>query len=133
LNGTHEAEHKTSIDTAVPGHPEFSSALILLYTWNYELFWTSLQSYLVGGLGPHIIIIDNSEDARIVNDAKVAVSFVCPQSMENHLAHIEIIDGVSEENLCGPRRHMTTFQSVHAGNVLCLGTHLQGMLSSRSQ
>ena len=48
-----------------------TSALILLYQWNHQLFLTSLQSYVAGGLGPRIIIIDNSEDGRVVNDISV--------------------------------------------------------------
>ena len=48
-----------------------TSALILLYQWNYPLFLTSLESYVAGGLGPRIIIIDNSEDGRVVNDVSV--------------------------------------------------------------
>ena len=42
--------------------------MILLYTWNFPLFQVSLQSYMAGGLGPRIIIVDNSDDRRIAND-----------------------------------------------------------------
>ena len=48
-----------------------TTALILMYQWNHKLFMSSLASYLAGGLGPRIIIIDNSEDARLLNDISV--------------------------------------------------------------
>lgn len=53
--------------------PEVTSALFILYSWNYDLFWSSLQSYKAAGFGRRIIVIDNSYDRRIVNDAAVCI------------------------------------------------------------
>ena len=47
-----------------------TSALVL-YTWNPQVFATSLESYVAGGLGPCIIIVDRSEDGRVYNDMRV--------------------------------------------------------------
>ena len=65
-SGTH------GLNTTMEGHPGMTSALILLYSWNPQLFATSLGSYVAGGLGPRIIIVDNSEDGRIYNDMRVS-------------------------------------------------------------
>ena len=47
------------------------SAVFILFSWNYDLFWTSLKTYVAAGWGPHLIIIDNSKGRRILKDAKV--------------------------------------------------------------
>ena len=39
---------------------------------SWDLFWTSLQTYIAGGLGPYIIIIENSMDKRAANDLRVS-------------------------------------------------------------
>jgi hypothetical protein len=54
-----------------PGQPGTSIALFILFSWNYDLFWSSLQSYQAAGWGPRIVVVDNSERRRIVNDAAV--------------------------------------------------------------
>jgi len=53
-------------------HPEVTSAVFILFSWNYDLFWTSLQSYVAAGLGRRIIVIDNSHNRRVLNDAAVS-------------------------------------------------------------
>lgn len=59
------------LDTACSlGRPGVTCAAFIMYSWNFDLFWTSLQSYLAAGLGPRLIVIDNSAGRRIVNDAK---------------------------------------------------------------
>ena len=47
-------------------------ALFVLYSWNYAMFRSSLQSYVAAGLGPHTIVIDNSPDRRIARDPEVS-------------------------------------------------------------
>ena len=51
--------------------PGLTSAVFILFSWNYDLFWTSLQTYVAAGWGPRLIIIDNSKSRRMLNDAKV--------------------------------------------------------------
>ncbi len=41
------------------------------YSWSYDVFRTSLLSYVAAGLGPYTIVIDNSQDRRIVKDPDV--------------------------------------------------------------
>ena len=50
-----------------------TSAVFILFSWNYDLFWTSLQTYVAAGWGPRLIIIDNSKNCRVLNDAKVSL------------------------------------------------------------
>lgn len=51
--------------------------VFIMFTWNFDLFRSSLQTYLAAGLGPCIIIIDNSKDRRILNDAGVSPAHAC--------------------------------------------------------
>lgn len=53
--------------------PGLTSAVFILFSWNYDLFWTSLQTYVAAGWGPRLIIIDNSKSRRVLNDAKVSL------------------------------------------------------------
>ena len=46
--------------------PDRHFAVFIVYSWNFEVFWTSLQTYLAAGWGRRLIIIDNSADRRIV-------------------------------------------------------------------
>lgn len=48
--------------------PDHHFAVFIIFSWNYEIFWTSLQTYLAAGWGKRIIIIDNSPDRLILND-----------------------------------------------------------------
>jgi hypothetical protein len=47
-------------------------ALFVIYSWNYEVLLTALQSYAAAGLRQATIVVDNSADRRIVGDAAVA-------------------------------------------------------------
>ena len=47
------------------------SAVFILFSWNFDLFWTSLQTYVAAGWGPRLIIIDNSKDRKVLKDPKV--------------------------------------------------------------
>ena len=49
------------------------SAVFILFSWNFDLFWTSLQTYVAAGWGPRLIIIDNSKDRKVLNDPKVCM------------------------------------------------------------
>jgi hypothetical protein len=42
-----------------------------VYTWNYDVLLTALESYVAAGFGKNIIVIDNSSDRRIVGDERV--------------------------------------------------------------
>ena len=53
--------------------PGLTSAVFILFSWNYDLFWTSLQTYVAAGWGPRLVIIDNSKSRRVLNDAKVSL------------------------------------------------------------
>ena len=48
-----------------------NSAVFILFSWNFDLFWTSLQTYVAAGWGPRLIIIDNSKDRKVLSDPKV--------------------------------------------------------------
>ncbi|KAK9901254.1 hypothetical protein WJX75_002645 [Coccomyxa subellipsoidea] len=56
--------------TALP-FPEHNFAVFIIFSWNYELFWSSLQTYMAAGWGKRVIIIDNSPDRIILNDPGV--------------------------------------------------------------
>ena len=46
--------------------------LFMLYNFNYEVFLTSLNTFVLGGFAQQqIVIIDNSEDKRVANDIRV--------------------------------------------------------------
>ena len=49
--------------------PDFSGGYPL--SWDYDLFWTSLETYMAVGWGPRLIIIAKSKSRRALNDAKV--------------------------------------------------------------
>lgn len=49
--------------------PEHHFAVFIIYSWNLEMFWSSLQTYMAAGWGKRVIIIDNSPDRHIVHDA----------------------------------------------------------------
>ncbi len=49
--------------------PRHHFAVFIIFSWNLEMFWASLQTYLAAGWGKRIIIIDNSPNRVIVNDA----------------------------------------------------------------
>ena len=51
--------------------PGLTSAVFILFSWNYDLFFTSLETYVAAGWGPRLIIIDNSKSRRVLSDAKV--------------------------------------------------------------
>ena len=50
-----------------------NSAVFILFSWNFDLFWTSLQTYVAAGWSPRLIIIDNSKDRKVLNDPKVCM------------------------------------------------------------
>ena len=52
---------------------EQRSAVFILFSWNFDLFWTSLQTYVTAGWGPRLTIIDNSKDRKVLNDPKVCM------------------------------------------------------------
>ena len=43
-------------------------AIFIIFSWNYELFRTSLDTYLAACWGKRVIILDNSMDRIILND-----------------------------------------------------------------
>ena len=43
-------------------------AVFIIFSWNYELFRTSLDTYVAAGWGKRLIIIDNTLRKSIVND-----------------------------------------------------------------
>lgn len=47
-------------------------ALFVIYSWNFEVLLTALESYAAAGFGRHIVVIDNSSDRRVVGSDKVA-------------------------------------------------------------
>ena len=87
--GRHSQEFESSAST--PGRssqldtscsaqqPGLTCAVFILFSWNYDLFWTSLQTYMAAGWGRRIVIVDNSADKRIVHDARVPTcTLSCP-------------------------------------------------------
>lgn len=48
--------------------PRHHFAVFIIFSWNYEMFWASLQTYLAAGWGRRIVVIDNSPNRLIVND-----------------------------------------------------------------
>ena len=48
--------------------PDRHFAVFIIFSWNFPLFWTSLQTYMAAGWGRRVIILDNSVDHRILND-----------------------------------------------------------------
>ena len=64
------------MDSSEPGARQVdqSSAVFILFSWNYDLFWTSLQTYVAAGWGARLVIIDNSKDRKVLNDSKVRMS-----------------------------------------------------------
>ena len=53
-----------------PQRPDVTVALFILHTWNFDMFWSSLHSYVAAGLGPRTIVIDNSASREALNDPK---------------------------------------------------------------
>ncbi|BDA45364.1 hypothetical protein COCOBI_07-1510 [Coccomyxa sp. Obi] len=51
--------------------PDTTCAVFILFSWNYDLFWTSLQTYDAAGWTRRIIVIDNSDGHRLLHDPKV--------------------------------------------------------------
>lgn len=48
--------------------PRHHFAVFIIFSWNYEMFRASLQTYLAAGWGKRIIIIDNSPNRLIMDD-----------------------------------------------------------------
>lgn len=61
-----------------------STPVFILYSWNFDLFWTSLQTYVAAGWGPYLVIVDNSQDRRVLHDAKVGLPCRCPESQNDN-------------------------------------------------
>jgi hypothetical protein len=51
--------------------PGVTCALFILFSWNYDLFLTSLQTYRAAGWARRIIVVDNSEGHRLLHDPQV--------------------------------------------------------------
>ncbi|CAL8471124.1 g10666 [Coccomyxa elongata] len=51
--------------------PNHQFAVFIIFSWNYKLFWSSLQTFVAAGWGKRIIIIDNSPNRLVVNDSGV--------------------------------------------------------------
>lgn len=51
--------------------PDTTAAVFIIFSWNYDLFWTSLQTYEAAGWSRRIIVIDNSDGHRLLHDPKV--------------------------------------------------------------
>ena len=58
----------TAAEASAMPFPGRHFAVFIIYSWNFEVFWTSLQTYLAAGWGKRLIIIDNSMNRRIVED-----------------------------------------------------------------
>ena len=69
----HSRDHKGNDLPSGKEHIAVTTPLFILYSWNYELFRTALDSYLTAGFGSCIIIVDNSADRRVYNDHQVNV------------------------------------------------------------
>lgn len=48
--------------------PKHNFAVFIVFSWNFELFWVSLQTYMAAGWGKRVIIIDNSPGKLALND-----------------------------------------------------------------
>ena len=48
--------------------PDRHFAVFIIFSWNYELLRTSLDTYMAAGWGKRVIILDNSMDRIILND-----------------------------------------------------------------
>ena len=42
--------------------------MFIIYSWNFPLFWSSLQSYMAAGWGKRVIVLDNSASKRVLRD-----------------------------------------------------------------
>ena len=59
--------------------PDRHFAVFIIFSWNFPLFWSSLQTYMAAGWGKRVIILDNSADRRILHDP----CKYCPPSSES--------------------------------------------------
>ena len=44
------------------------TAVFIIYSWNFPLFWSSLQSYMAAGWGKRVVVLDNSANKRVLRD-----------------------------------------------------------------
>ena len=73
---TSDRSQDSQLETRCSTHqPGLTCAVFILFSWNYDVFWTSLQTYRAAGWGRRIIIIDNSADKRILHDDRVRSCF----------------------------------------------------------
>ena len=84
-------------NSALP-FPEHNFVVFIIFSWNYELFWSSLQTYMAAGWGKRVIIIDNSPDRIILNDPG---NFLC-----RHFSGVSSGEGCEQRIMADLRRHM---------------------------
>ncbi|EIE20118.1 hypothetical protein COCSUDRAFT_57844 [Coccomyxa subellipsoidea C-169] len=66
--------------------PEITCAVFILFSWNYELFLTSLQTYEAAGYARRIIVVDNSDSHRLVN---AIVGEVIPTRVQHTFSQLQ--------------------------------------------
>lgn len=54
--------------------PGATCALFIMHTWSFDVFFTSLQTYVAAGLGPHTVVIDNSESREALYNPQVCTA-----------------------------------------------------------
>ena len=42
--------------------------MFIIYSWNFPLFWSALQSYMAAGWGKRVVVLDNSATKRVLRD-----------------------------------------------------------------
>lgn len=42
--------------------------MFIIFSWNFPLFWSSLQSYMAAGWGRRVVVLDNSASKRVLRD-----------------------------------------------------------------
>ena len=65
---------RRSIGAPMP-FPERHFAVFIIFSWNFPLFWSSLQTYMAAGWGKRVIILDNSINHRILKDPGKPIPF----------------------------------------------------------
>ncbi len=80
---------RQSIGAPMP-FPDRHFAVFIIFSWNFPLFWTSLQTYMAAGWGRRVIILDNSVDHRILNDPREFSPLPCSNQLTTKTSLLEL-------------------------------------------
>ncbi len=104
--------------------PDRHFAVFIIFSWNFPLFWTSLQTYMAAGWGRRVIILDNSPDHRILKDPCEYSPAFCPVTAGDNPCHItEMCRRACQHEYCPSRLILTGPRLPEPGTCLIgLGT-----------